>query len=101
MRYVVHPLILLFATPVDEAGARALFYCTSDRYSVVGGTVPLVKGVEKSRLSAGGVFLSNGKSESVDNEKVLADSRARGVGEKVWKHAMDIFDACAAKAPKK
>jgi hypothetical protein len=27
---------------VDEAGARALFYSTSDRYSVSDGTVPLL-----------------------------------------------------------
>ena len=83
---------------VDEAGARALFYLTSDRYSVSDGTVPLVEGMEKSPKSEGGVFLSNEKSESVDNEKLLADLRAREVDEQVWRHTMKIFDACAIKA---
>ncbi len=34
MTGVVHPLIKAFAMSADEAGARALFYLTSDRYSV-------------------------------------------------------------------
>ncbi|KFA54049.1 hypothetical protein S40293_09840 [Stachybotrys chartarum IBT 40293] len=92
----IHPLVKSFATPVDEAGARALFYLTSDRYSMKNGTVPLADGIEKSPLSAGGIFLSNEKSESVDNEKVLADFRARGVDKQVWTHTLEIFDTCAA-----
>ena len=99
MRWVVQPLVYLFATSVDEAGARALFYSTSNRYSVSDGTVPLAEGMEKSPTSEGGVFLSNGKSESVNNEKVLADFRARGVDELVWRHTMEIFSACATKTP--
>ena len=98
MRWIVQPLANLFAMSVDEAGARALFYLTSDRYSVSDGTVPLVEGMEKSPKSEGGVFLSNEKSESVDNEKLLADLRAREVDEQVWRHTMKIFDACAIKA---
>ncbi len=54
--------------------------------------------MDKSPKSKGGVFLSNEKSESVDNEKLLADLRARGVDEQVWKHTMEIFDVCATKA---
>lgn len=49
MTWVVQPPGSLFAVSVDEAGARALFYCTSDRYLVSDGTgVPLTKGIEKS-----------------------------------------------------
>lgn len=95
LRWIVQPLSSLFAASPEDAGARALFYSTSDRYSVSGGAVPLTEGIEKSPQSAGRVFLSNDKSESVDNEKVLADFRARGVDEQVWKHTMEIFDACA------
>lgn len=98
MVYIVQPLAYLVATSADDAGARALFYSTSDRYSVAGGTVPLAAGIEKSPKSGGGIFLSNDKSESVDNEKVLADLRARKIDEKVWTHTMEIFHACAARA---
>ena len=97
MRWIVQPLANLFATSVDEAGARALFYSTSDRYSVSDGMVPLAEGMEKSPKSEGGIFLSNEKSESLDNEKILADFRARGVDEQVWRHTMEIFDACATR----
>jgi NAD(P)-dependent dehydrogenase (short-subunit alcohol dehydrogenase family) len=97
MRWVVQPLGYFLATSVDEAGARALFYLTSDRYSVSDGTVPLVEGIEKSPRSKGCVFLSNAKSESVDNEKLLANFRARGTDEQVWRYTMDIFDACTGK----
>ena len=99
MRWVVQPLSNLFATSVDEAGARALFYLTSDRYSVGDGGVPLAEGMARSPKSQGGVFLSNDKSESVDNEKVLGDFRSRKVDEKVWSHTMEIFDACARNGP--
>jgi NAD(P)-dependent dehydrogenase (short-subunit alcohol dehydrogenase family) len=95
---IIQPLALLFAISLDEAGARALYYSTSDRYSVNDGTVPLANGVQKSSKSGGGIFLGNEKNESVDNEKILADFRARGVDEQVWKHTMEIFSACAAKA---
>lgn len=97
MTWIVQPLANVFLTSVDDAGARALFYLTSDRYSVNDGTIPLPEGLEKSPKSGGGIFLSNEKSESVDNEKVLADFRARGVDEQVWAHTMEIFDACAAR----
>jgi len=97
MVWIVQPLMNIFATSAEDAGARALFYSTSDRYSVSDGRVPLIEDMEKSPKSFGGVFLINEKSESVDNEKVLADLRARGVDEKVWKHTMDVFDACAAR----
>ncbi|KAH8821854.1 hypothetical protein F5884DRAFT_769227 [Xylogone sp. PMI_703] len=97
MSLIVQPLMYLFAASADEAGARALFCLTSDRYSVDGSLVPLAEGVEKSPRSGGGIFLSNEKSESVDNEKVLADLRERGINELAWKHTMEIFDACAAK----
>lgn len=98
MNWIVIPLGNLLALSADEAGARALFYSTSDRYAVSDGTVPLAEGVEKSPKSGGGVFLSNDKSESVNNEKVLADLRARGVDEQVWRHTAEIFDACATRA---
>lgn len=93
---IIQPLTNLLAMSADEAGARAVFYLTSDRYSVGENTVPLVpltEGMEKSPKTPGGVFLSNEKSESVDNEKVLSDFRARGVDGQVWTHTMEVFNA--------
>lgn len=99
LTWIVTPLIALFSASPETAGARALFLSTSSRYAVglEHSSVPLASGVAASPKTKGGVFLSDGKSESTDNEKVLADLRARGTGDKVWKHTMDIFDACAAR----
>lgn len=100
VQYIALPFIGLFAISADDAGARALFYSTSDRYSVSDGTVPLAEGIEKSSRTEGGVFLTNDKSESSvnDSQKILADYRARGVDDKVWRHTQEIFEACAARA---
>ncbi len=49
-------------------------------------------------LSGGGIFLINEKSETVDNEKVIADYRVRGVDKHVWRHMMEIFTACTEKS---
>lgn len=98
MRGVIQPLAYVFATSVDDAGARALFYLTSDRYSVNGGIVPLAEGVEKSPKSEGNCFLSDEKSETADNEKILADFRTRGVDDQVWRHMTQIFSSCTRKA---
>ncbi|EFX06377.1 short chain dehydrogenase reductase [Grosmannia clavigera kw1407] len=43
MAGIVQPLVSLFSLSVDEAGARALFYLTSDRYSSSGSLVPLAE----------------------------------------------------------
>lgn len=100
LTWILQPIVNLVATSPKEAGSRALFYATSDRYSVNGGSVPLIEGVEKSPKSEGGIFLSNEKSETSHqaSEKVLADFRKRGVDEKTWNHTMEIFNACGARA---
>ncbi|GJN76103.1 NAD(P)-binding protein [Purpureocillium lilacinum] len=91
LRWVVMPLLKLFVATPAEAGARALFHATSARYSVDGGLVPLLEGVEKATKSKGGVFLVDAKGESADNEKVLEDFRRRGVDKLVWEHTMEVF----------
>lgn len=75
----------------DEAGAICLFIATNDRYAVEGGLVPLPDGVASAKRSGGGIFLLNPDGESTNNEEVLADMRARGVGEKVWNFTRDVF----------
>ncbi len=94
MRWLVSPVTtFFFATNVEDAGARALFYTTSEGYSVNGGFLPLPSGVPSPQKSGGGVFLVNEKSDSADNEKVLSDFRNRGVDKRVWEHTQEIFAA--------
>ncbi|WYZ36960.1 hypothetical protein EsH8_II_000466 [Colletotrichum jinshuiense] len=84
----------------DEAGARALFLATSDRYAADGGEGGLVaapEGLEPVRRSGGGIFLINPLGESTDNEAVLADMRERGVPEVVWRFTQKVFDDCVAR----
>jgi len=67
----------------EEAGERALFLATSDRYAVEkGGLVPVPEGLGVAKISGGGIFLINPQGESTDNERVLAGLRQRGVDEK-------------------
>lgn len=81
----------------DEAGARAVFLATSDRYSVQeGGLVPVVAGLEFANKSGGGVYLVDPLGESADNENFLAGLRRRGVGETIWDFTQKIFADCAA-----
>ncbi|KAH8882289.1 NAD(P)-binding protein [Thozetella sp. PMI_491] len=96
MRWILVPVATtLFAIKAEDAGARALFYATSDRYAVQGGSVSLAGGLERARAT-GGVFLANDKSESVGDERLLGDFKTRKVDEKVWNHTQDIFDAIVA-----
>ncbi len=83
----------------EEAGARAVFLATSDRYAVRGGgLVPVPEGLEVARKSEGGIFLVDPVGETVDNEGVLAGLRKRGVDEEVWRFTQKVFADCAAVA---
>lgn len=81
-----------------DAGAIALFLATSDRYAVRPGLVPAPEGLDAAQKTPGGIFLVGPTGDSVDNERVLADLRARGVDEVVWTHTQKVFAECAAKA---
>lgn len=83
----------LFAASVGDVGARALFYATNARFTVegnAGSAGKLPEGLERARMSPGGVFLVDAKSESADNEKVLGGLRVK-MGEKVWDHVGEVF----------
>lgn len=79
----------------DEAGARALFLATNDRYSVKGGLVSIPEGLEAAKKTGGGVFIVDPEGESTDNEKVLAGMRERGVDKAVWSFTEKVFAAHA------
>ncbi|KAH8697890.1 short-chain dehydrogenase/reductase [Talaromyces proteolyticus] len=76
----------------EEAGARAIFLATNDRYAVDGGgfvSVPTELG--SASKSGGGIFLVDPWGESVNNERVLAELRKRGIDEKVWSFTQKLF----------
>jgi NAD(P)-dependent dehydrogenase (short-subunit alcohol dehydrogenase family) len=79
----------------DDAGARAVFLATSDRYAVHGGLVPIPEGVGLVKKSGGGIFLVDPQGESADNEYLLADLRKRGVDKAVWSFTQEVFAACS------
>ncbi|EJD39534.1 NAD(P)-binding protein [Auricularia subglabra TFB-10046 SS5] len=80
-----------------DGGALALFLAISDRYAVHPGLVPVPDGLDNAKKTSGGIFLVDAKGESVDNERVLADMRARSVDDIVWKHTQNVFANCATK----
>jgi hypothetical protein len=86
----------------DEAGARGLFYATSDRYVVDSGSgsfVPTPDGLEPVKKSGGGIFLLDpiGKRSVGASETVLADMRERGVNDLVWGFTEKIFSDSVGK----
>jgi hypothetical protein len=98
-RWLVVPVLnTFFATSVEEAGGRALFYATNARYTnaqLEELAVPIPTGLERAGQTAKGVFLVNEKSESVGDEKLLAELRET-VAEKVWAHTMSVFEKAAS-----
>lgn len=102
IRYLIAPLLFLFARSPAEAGQRSLFAATSGRYSVGDGIVPLVLagGVsgpapqKAARSNAGkGIFLVNAKGGITDNERVLGPLRKKGVDKMVWDHTEGVFNS--------
>ena len=71
-RYVVEPVLALFATKPEEMGERVLYYGTSEQYA---------KG--SWALDWDG---------TAKNEKVLVEYRERGMAEKVEEHNLKIFE---------
>ncbi|KAK5632214.1 hypothetical protein RRF57_007928 [Xylaria bambusicola] len=94
LTWIAMPIASLFALRPEEAGARTLFYLTSARFSGdASNGVPAPASVEDpaTDTAARGVFLVNDKSQSVGDEHVMEELRARGMDKKVWEHTMAIF----------
>lgn len=102
-----------FATPVDEAGEREVFFATSAMFPERGERgaasattgVPLPTGVAVARgtdgKSGSGVYsISNdGESASPKVEKFLGDLRKGGMAKKVWSHVEEEFDRITGTVP--
>ena len=71
-RWVVQPVLSLFAMRPEEAGERMLYYGTSEQYA------------------RGSKILDSDGSEKA--EKALVEHRERGMGEKVVEHNAKIFE---------
>lgn len=84
------------STQVD-AGARAVFLATNDRYAVQGGLVPVPEGLKPAEKSGDGVFLVDPDGKIANNEDLLADLRKRDVGKVVWSFTQEVFAACTSK----
>ncbi|KAH6898060.1 hypothetical protein B0T10DRAFT_395437 [Thelonectria olida] len=80
----------------EEAGARAVFLATSDRYAVQSGLVPVPEGLQVAEKSGGGIFLVDPIGESTNNEGLLADLRGRGVNKRVWEFTQQVFETCSS-----
>ena len=52
----------------EEAGERAVFLATSDRYAVREGVGPVPDGLAVVKKLGGGIFLIDPKGKTVDNE---------------------------------
>jgi hypothetical protein len=98
LSWVIQPIInTFFATSVDDAGARALFYLTSARYAVVPNTgTPLPTGVEPAVAAYKRLFLADANSEDTGNKALLSDFDVRGVSDKVWEFTQDIFQGAVS-----
>lgn len=93
--------------PLEEAGDRHLFLCTSARFSAgpedAAAGVPLTEGVTLARGTDGregsGVYSidANGESAKPKIEKLLAELRGQGMVERVWENIeSDITGALAS-----
>lgn len=83
-----------------EAGARALFLATSDRYGVRGGgLVPAPQGLRAAQRSGGGIFLVDPSGETTNNEHVLSAMRKKGVDKLVWDFTQETFSRVAGGGP--
>ncbi|CRG87080.1 hypothetical protein PISL3812_04095 [Talaromyces islandicus] len=96
LRWVISPIAnALFAMSAEEAGARAFFYATNARYTVdatAEQAAPIPSGLQKAKISQGGVFLVGKDSEAAGNESVLKELR-ENEAEKVWEHTVQIWNA--------
>jgi NAD(P)-dependent dehydrogenase (short-subunit alcohol dehydrogenase family) len=82
----------------SEAGERALFIATSDKYAIKAGLAPLAENSSRVPRSGGGIFMVGSQGEEKNNEIVLRDMRERQVDQKVWDFTQEVFARIAQDA---
>lgn len=102
-RWVLVPIIQLFATSPDVAGERGLFVATSARYppaqpkAEISG-VALPKGVDVAKSSivtegkGNGVYLLDENDESTPDAPVMPGYRQESKGKIVWEDTQAVWD---------
>jgi len=107
-KWMLLPIVNLFALTSDEAGERGLFVATSSRYPPsepkgdVG--VELPKGVQVAQSSVvkdgkgNGVYRLDQNGESVLDDSVLAGYRSKGAEKSVWENTEGVWERAISRA---
>ncbi|RDL35144.1 Uncharacterized protein BP5553_07075 [Venustampulla echinocandica] len=97
-RWLLLPIINLFATSVDEAGERGLFLATSARYpsakpKAEGGLwVPVPKGVDVATSAVEGVYRVGADDATVKDTPALIAYRKENAGKTVWENTLAVWE---------
>ena len=110
VRWMLVPVINLFATTVEEAGERGLFLATSARYPPADPTgegfmVLPPKGVDIAKSSnekdgkGNGVYRLDSYGESAPETTALANFRKERPGERIWECTEAVWKRALERAP--
>ena len=108
-KWILVPVVQLFATHVDIAGERGLFIATSARYppaqpktEAVGVALPKGVGFAKASIvTAGkgnGVYLLNQNDDSAPDATIMPGYRDEGKGKVVWESTMGVWEKALERA---
>lgn len=100
LQFVLEPVVGLVSMPADHAGRRSVFVLTNSRYGGWGAGLP--EGATRANnidggVGAGALFLESLSMTSIDQKAVLEKLRARGAGDIVWDHMLEVFDRLGGK----
>jgi hypothetical protein len=92
LRSLLH-VVSFLATPLTidwtESGQRTLYNATAKEFGPKGSAESSAIGSDGTKGS--GAYLLKWNGNVVGNQSVLKPMRERGAGEKIWKHALDLF----------
>ena len=87
------------AVDLGEAGERGVFIGTGGEFGPKGNGTGTGKGKEEGEMAVGsdgvkgsGAYLLKWDGSVVGKQNVLKPMRERGLGEKVWKHTLEMFE---------
>ena len=80
LRYTILPISGLFRTSVDQAGERALYDATSEKFKVAG------------------FYRLDQKDEPAKDVPVLSQYLEEGMGQKVWENTVGVFEKVLSRA---
>ncbi|CAM0140893.1 hypothetical protein VKS41_008882 [Umbelopsis sp. WA50703] len=90
IRFILEPLIGLFAFSDEESGQRHLFQSTSAAFGGRGVQWKGRPGINSLEKPANGLFLINYKCDCTPNAKVMPLLRAKALG-KIWDHTQEVL----------